>query len=432
MPRRWPLQVILVSGPPLVLRSVQVVVPPPCTFTSVLGRVRLKTPMWAVIRARQGIGAEGVGHERPSLATFDAHMKHMTSFANKGSNHGVGSEHSVSLAFERTNFQKMTQLVAIGSREQRRTALAIVDKTSRAPSNLILYLKAGLVPALVAASDDADASIRESVAMILLLVARATSGRRQLLEQKAVPVVEALMCDDGSSATRMAASDALTAFCADSSGECLTAVVEHGLVKLAIERCAEENDAVLPPLLCALGAMLQSAPGTAVAISGGAVHAMTNLLSSETASVRAAALKVLTMLAIPPHGKAACVQEPDLISRELELLLDANVPEVQLHAARCLSEVALSLPAKSILVDLDACEMIKGVLQATSSNALRLDVLKVVTNIAEHPRGRPSFQDLLPVLDAWLASDLETAWNTDSALFQKHVSIARTVIAWKP
>mmetsp|Transcript_15156 Transcript_15156/g.44375 ORF Transcript_15156/g.44375 Transcript_15156/m.44375 type:complete len:387 (+) Transcript_15156:40-1200(+) len=386
--------------------------------------------MWGVIRARQGIP-----YERKADTGFDKHATHLVQFACMPNPEELPAD-AVTLAFERATHPKLTKLISAEELVHRQKALAMIDKLCSAPIEIAKFLSVGLVPALNAGAEDEDGTVRVLVSHVFILIAQDKHGRDHMHSSLSVPVLQQLLSDPEQQ-VRAHACKALSALCVEVAHPVTAEVVGRHTVPLLIERAGVEKDDVLPHLLHALKMCLLHHAGLVAAIAHGGVASMASLLESGSPEVVACACHNLFCLAVPSDGKHACLDEgavPELLPQLVKLLRFVDT-KVQEDAAAALMAITVSVPAKHRCVELGVCEVLKDIaLDPAVGPKLRGNAIKVITTLAEAPKARMAFEEIVPVLDEFAHSEhdpLATS-QAEADFLRHHAKRAKDVITWRP
>lgn len=383
--------------------------------------------MWAVIRARQGLPYEQQGEYG-----FEKNAQHLATFACMPNPQEL-PEDAVTLAFERATHPKLTKLINAEELVHRQKALAMIDKLVSAPIELAKFLQVGIVPALNAGTRDADGTVRSLASHVLVVVAKDKHGRERMLQAGSIPVLQDLLADS-EQVVRAHACQALSALCIDYQHACTSDVIARGTVQLLVERAGQEDEMVLPHALHALKMCLLHTDGLEKAVRHGAIDAMATLLSSGAWEVRAAACRNLFCLAVPMDGKYGCLDEgavPGLLPRLVELLSDSSV-EVRAEALGALSAITISVPAKHKCIDCGAADAIPELLESeTSTDAVRINAVKLLASLAESPTGRAMLLRCVDVLERIEAGGFPMRNAEHDKLMLEQAEIAHKMLVWQ-
>jgi hypothetical protein len=162
---------------------------------------------------------------------------------------------------------------------------------------------------------------------------------------------------------------------------------------------------------------------------------MATLLASDQPAVREGACRNLFCLAVPLEGKHAALDEtavPGLLPR-IVALLSEPFPEVQAEAAGALMALTVAVEAKHACIERGACEALVEIASADATGArLRTNALKLITSLAEAPRGRKALTQLVPVLAQIEAGQFAPSDAEHAALLQETAKRAHAKITWMP
>ena len=199
---------------------------------------------------------------------------------------------------------------------------------------------------------------------------------------------------------------------------------------LLVGKAAKEVVALQPPALELLTHCLYDPRGLESALSHGAVKTTITLLSSFDAKVREKAAACLAILCFAEEAKEAAI-EGGAVPLLVDLMKDPDLAS-RSAAAAALAAVTMTDEGKRRMVPSPDAAEVESValllaLLREGDGPLATNVLKVVANVAVHPKARNQLRnsaDCLSLLDGIIAGD--------NALNAKHAAIAKAAVLWEP
>ena len=301
----------------------------------------------------------------------------------------------ITRGFEKFAFPKIVSKIRDPHIVIRRKALLAACELLNTGEARVQCVGAGIVPALTDRLADEDATVRERAAACTELVAVNDQGCEELLACGTIGTLCALLRDTGAhpeTEVRNAAFSALVeAARVDRVRRTLieTDGMLEWLVRVGLREEPPRSAMTLELLRCAMMSTIAETALTQL-LGCNAVEAVVPLLSQDyDLEVRECASLVLSLLCVPFDGKTAA-NEAGAVPLLVAMLTDHPL-SVTSAAASALMTLTIDIPAKKEMVHCGGVGPIAALLYADDEK-LCVNVLQVITSIAEYPEGRKQLQ----------------------------------------
>lgn len=332
-------------------------------------------------------------------------------------------------AFGLRKCPKLVEQLAGEDVDVRTNVLAVLCEEFNNPFTIQGCAQAGIVRVLSSMVSDPDYVTRERSSKALALLAQDANGLAALLRDEAV--VEILNgIKDPAETVRCNVYDCIHSITRTRAG--VEACVIAGVASSFVEVVKREVDALKPRLLSALHNMAASPDGLVQALNASAVEVCIALLRDPScgAETKAHAAKTLGYLCFDEEAKMAAL-EAGAVAVLLSLCTPATPASVKTSVTLALMAITSSDEGKRQMNSPDHVkELCSMVLEGDKT--LRLNALKVVTNIAVHPAIRPLLLEDAPFMQALRKMSTGAAEGPDATLLQKHAKLALGAVNWTP
>lgn len=339
-------------------------------------------------------------------------------------------------AFGLRKCPKLVEQLAGQDVDVRINVLAVLCEEFNNPFTIQGCAQAGIVRVLSTMVSDPDYTTRERSSKALALMSQDANGLSAILADEAV--VEILNgIKDPAEVVRSNIYDCIRAITRTRGG--VEACVIAGVASSFVEVVKREVDALKPKLLMALHNIAGSADGLLQAINANAVEVCIALLKEPTgAETKSYAAKTLGYLCFDEEAKIAAL-EAQAVPVLLTFCTVASPAEVKTSVTLALMAITSTDEGKR---QMNSPEHVKAlsVMVLEDHPALRLNALKVITNIAVFPPIRPLLLDDAPFMAALkkMADVAKAGTNGTSegsqstGLLQKHAALALAAVNWTP
>ena len=332
-------------------------------------------------------------------------------------------------AFGRGMCPKLVAEVQSAKRAVRVNALEVLCDEFKNPASVVGCVDCGVVEVLNdQAAGDPDPLTRLRASAALAHCARDATGRRAMIAKNSAKAVKAALGDDEND-VRGHVYEALIRVSSGSVAG-VRSLIGANYAGLLVGKAAKEVVALQPPALELLTHCLYDPRGLESALSHGAVKTTITLLSSFDAKVREKAAACLAILCFAEEAKEAAI-EGGAVPLLVDLMKDPDLAS-RSAAAAALAAVTMTDEGKRRMVPSPDAAEVESValllaLLREGDGPLATNVLKVVANVAVHPKARNQLRnsaDCLALLDGIIAGD--------NALNAKHAAIAKAAVLWEP
>lgn len=339
-------------------------------------------------------------------------------------------------AFGLRKCPKLVEQVACDDLEVRNNALAVLSEEFRNPLAIQGCAQAGIIKVLGSMVVDPDFNTRLLSSKALAIAALDANGLSAILDDEAVgDIFKGL--EDPSEVVRGNVYECLCNVTRTTRGieACVTARVPSAFVNaLQIE-----SDEIKPVLLRTIYNIASSQQGLADALYANGVAVCIDLLFSTNTETRTEAARALGYMCYDEDAKKDAL-ECNAVESLLELLMEDERAEVQFKrqpmpvlaaASNALMAVTSTDEGKRRVYTScggngKAVEHL-GALLYVENRVLRMNILKVIANIAVYPPLRKLLLD-----GHGLVTNLNRLRESGDSLMEKHASIALAAVDWIP
>jgi hypothetical protein len=333
-------------------------------------------------------------------------------------------ESTIVEAFGNRKCPKLIEQVMSDDPTTRQNALAVLCDEMHNPLSVQGCVESGMVQVLnnyIAKSEDPETKVRASRA--LATAAMDANGRRSMLMMNTAREVLRGV-DDPNVEVRRNVYEALVNFTRGTLPN-LKSVIAAKYPTTLVQKAAIETPDVKPLVLKLLYNCIKDESGLEDALGAGGTSTCITLLSSDNTEVRKEAANTLCFLCFTESAKQEAITN-DAVGILCGLLTDQSW-EVISAAAGALMAITTTDEGKRAFVPAEGAEAIMSLLAYNESRSVRLNVLKVICNVAVHPKVRKQMREdprVLPALE-----DFELGQDT---LVAKHACIAMAAVLWEP
>ncbi|RKP02742.1 hypothetical protein CXG81DRAFT_17627 [Caulochytrium protostelioides] len=334
------------------------------------------------------------------------------------------------LAYGRRGVMKLLEELSSGTLAQRIDAAMQLVELCHDPLRLAEALQHGVVSILnrVAAAET-DLTMRQRSTELLLRIAAHAQGRDALLAETAFATLAGYF-DENNDLVRRNVWGTIQLCTTSAHGvNEFVGMLLFPLIfpKLLTERL--ENQVLLLEILeqC----LRHGRPSLVIreALDHHVMDALAALIKDDAPSaVKAAACRGIMALAFVPEGRAVAIAHPRAIDHLIVLLSD-HKSAVRAAAAGALMIITIDVEGKRAVVRANAVVRLIAMLD-DSSEAVLLNVLKLMTNMTEDYRGRLQLLPSVPTIQA-LADRAASRQNNNRQLLAA-AEKAMEVIQWRP
>lgn len=344
---------------------------------------------------------------------------------NKG-NPGELPNGRIVQAFGLRKCPKLVEQLAGEDLEVRVNVLAVLCEEFNNPFTIQGCAQAGVVRVLSSMVSDPDYVTRERSSKALALLAEDANGLAAILADDAV--VEILNgVKDPSETVRRNIYDCIHHISRTRAG--IEACVIAGVASSFAEGAKREVDSLKPRILQSLHNMAASIDGLNQALNAGSVEICIALLNDETlgTATKSAAAKTLGFLCFDEEAKIAALREQG-VQALLKLCTEETPLEVKIQVSLALMAITSTDEGKRQLNDPAAIKNIANMLYM-DNKTLRLNCLKVISNMAVFPPIRPILLEDAPFIQ--FLKKMTIAGSSDAVL-EKHAGLALAAVNWTP
>ncbi len=303
-------------------------------------------------------------------------------------------------------------------------ALGVVCDEFSNPFSIQGCMQCGLARILAKMVSDPDFLTRERASRALAMAAQDANGISSILEQPPILVEILNGIKDPSDAVRGNVYDCLYSISQTQAGK--EASVIAGIVFNFVDALSRDENSLKIKILRSLYNIVGAPQGLEEALSAGAIRVCIDLLRSKDQSLAAEAARTLGILCFDEQGKTSAL-DGGAIPILASLLVPQNSQPTKIHATLALMAITSTVTGR---IQMHSPETVGALsaLMKEDDRALRLNVLKVISNIAQYPPIRR-----LLLEDAVLVKLIEqSAKNVEDKLLNKHGIVALNAINWKP
>mmetsp|Transcript_26767 Transcript_26767/g.95536 ORF Transcript_26767/g.95536 Transcript_26767/m.95536 type:complete len:349 (-) Transcript_26767:95-1141(-) len=331
-------------------------------------------------------------------------------------------------AFGRGMCPKLVGEVKSAKRAVRVNALAVLCDELRNPISVVGCVEAGVVDVLNdQVKADPDALTRKRASKALEICARDANGRTSMLKC-ATPQAVFGALDDTEDEVRSNVYEALIRL-SDGDFKGMQALIAANYPATLVGKAAKEVVSLQPKALMLLKNCLADDAGLHDALANSAVETCISLLASLDVDVRTEAATTLATLCFAEMAKMTAISGgavPELVS-----LLGDSAQAVRAAGAGALMAITTTDEGKRLMVpdgdgDIASVALLVGLLREDSV-ALKANTLKLIANVAVHPRAREQLKlspDCITLLKDLCASE--------SPMLAKHAQIAKKAVMFRP
>jgi HEAT repeat protein len=346
-------------------------------------------------------------------------------FAHETKGEIVRKEESVIVeAFGNRRCAKLIEQVMSEDAVTRNNALAVLCDEMHNPLSVQGCVESGMVQVLnnyIAKSEDPQTKERASKA--LSIAAMDANGRNAMLSTESAAEIQPGV-DDSNVEVRRNVYESLVNFTKGTLPN-LKSVIAARYPSILVSKAAAETPEVQPLVLKLLYNCIKDESGLEDSLQAGGTKTCIQLLASENVNVRKEAANTLCFLCFTESAKQDAITN-GAVSILCGLLKDKSYDVIS-AAAGALMAITTTDEGKREFVPAEGAEAVMGLLACNESRSVRLNILKVICNIAVHPTIRKQLRDdprVLPALE-----DFELGADT---LVAKHASIAMSAVLWEP
>lgn len=288
-------------------------------------------------------------------------------------------------------------------------------------------IRIGIVKQLTDILRHANGDLRRYASHILQIIAGHAVGRRALITCGTIEQLIALF-DDAVPVVRQNAHLALKMEASSSEGA--KAIVENNFTGKIVSCVEKENVVLQGIILDTLNACISYDPEPA--LKEGAMKILTQLLDCTCEEIKEKAAECITSLCVSFGGKKeAC--DIGAIPKLVDLLSTSD-PGVRASAAGTLMSITIINEGKNQTLETDCAGPLRGMV-AEEDYLSKLNAIKVITNIAEHAKGRVLLSEFVgPLAEFILPRETEEKLGrySNEVMLSRAAQIATDVIRWHP
>lgn len=284
------------------------------------------------------------------------------------------------------------------------------------PEHIAAALREGIASSLKKLLADSDLTVRQKSTECLYVIAGHAIGRDAFLENGIVMPLSSLF-DDNEDIARKNAHQAIEMISETPQGA--EGIVNARLVPKLVQKLRTEQDEIKALILDTLHFCLLVSTTDALAHQG--MEVFTDLLSHESALLRAKAARDIMDLSVPLEGKDKAVEVKCVVI--LTNLLNDQDTDVRAKAAGALMTITITTKGKYTALDAGAIMPLVELVDDPTSE-VRLNALKTLTCLAEAPEGRKLLLDHVDKIQAHCEDPIPAV--------VKAATIAVSVITWQP
>lgn len=295
------------------------------------------------------------------------------------------------------------------------------------PEKVSEGIRIGIVSKLTAILKHENDELRRYASHILQIIAGHAVGRRALISSGTIDQLIALF-DDSVPVVRQNTHLALKMEASSSEGA--KAIVKSDFTGKIVKCLGKEDIELQVIILDTLNSCITSDPEPA--LREGAMKILTDLLESNCEEIKEKAADCITGLCVSFRGKSeACSigAIPKLVA-----LLSTTDPGVRAAAAGTLMSITIINEGKSQALETECAPALTAMV-SEEDHLSKLNAIKAITNLAEHPRGRMLFGHLVqPLTELIVSKQAEESQDrySDEVMLSRAAQIATDVICWRP
>ena len=319
---------------------------------------------------------------------------------------------------------KLVEQVSARDIDVRVNALGVVCDEFSNPFSIQGCMENGLARILAKMVSDPDFLTRERASRALAMAAQDANGITSILEHPPILVEILNGIKDPSDAVRGNVYDCLYYISQTQAGK--EASVVAGIVFNFVDALNRDDDSLKIKILNSLYNIVQNPQGLEEALGAGAIAVCINLTKSKEQRLCAEAARTLGVMCFDEQGKTAAL-DGGAIPLLISLLSAENSKLTKIHASLAIMAITSTVTGR---IQMHAPETIGklSALMQEDDRTLRLNVLKILSNIAQYPPIRR-----LLLEDAVLVKLIEQInRNKEDKLLEKHGVVALDAINWKP
>lgn len=320
---------------------------------------------------------------------------------------------------------KLVEQVCSDNVDVRVNALAVVCDEFSNPYSIQGCMKAGLATVLAKMISDPDFLTRERATRALAMAADDANGVAAILEHHVVLVEVLNGIKDPSEAVRSNVYNCLHSISSSQAGR--EASVIAGIVFNFVDALLRDDDHLKVKILRTLNNIVTVPQGLDEALGAEAVKICISLMKSEDLKLKEEAVRTLATLCFSETAKQEALDGGAI--KALCELLDKKYPRnLKVATAMAIMAITSTTAGRIQMHSPEAISLISYIIMEEDDRPLRLNVLKVITNIAVYPPIRQLLLD-----DAPLVKFIERLkGNEHDKLLVKHSTLALDAIHWKP
>jgi hypothetical protein len=319
---------------------------------------------------------------------------------------------------------KLVEQVSSSDIDVRVNALAVVCDEFSNPFSIQGCMQYGLARILAKMVSDPDFLTRERSSRALAMAAQDANGISSILEDLPVLVEILNGIKDPSDAVRGNVYDCL--FYISQSQEGKEASVVAGIVFNFVDALTRDDDELKIKILKTLYNIVGSPKGLEEALNANAINVCIGLVKSKDQRLCAEAARTLGVMCFDEMGKTAAL-DGGAIPLLVGLLADSNAKITKIYASLAIMAITSTVTGRIQMHSPETVSRLSALMQE-DDRTLRLNVLKVISNIAQYPPIRSLLREDAPLIT--LIQRIKG--NLDDKLLSKHSVIALDAINWNP
>ena len=320
---------------------------------------------------------------------------------------------------------KLVEQVCSDNVDVRVSALAVVCDEFTNPYSIQGCMKAGLATTLAKMISAPDFSTRERATRALAMAAQDANGVSAILEKHVVLVEILNGIKDPSEAVRANVYNCLLSISSSQAGR--EASVVAGIVFNFVDALLRDNDHLKVKILQTLCNIVTVPQGLEEALGAEAVKICITLMGSKNEKLQEEATRTLATLCFSETAKEEALEGGAIVV--LTEFLQKKYPHtLKVAAAMAIMAITSTTAGRIQMHSPEAVRLLSAILQEEHHRALRLNILKVITNIAVYPPIRQLFLEDSPLIK--FMEKLST--SEDDKLLVKHATLALEAVHWKP
>jgi hypothetical protein len=208
-------------------------------------------------------------------------------------------------------------------------------------------------------------------------------------------------------------------------------LLNNKILQIIINRLTEEKHLeVVKFILVLINEILNADTAPKIALQCEIIKNLKMYLLNEDLLIKENVILNYGSISLCEEGKKACVDEGSLILSILSILneeKDNNVKNLNIliAATRFLMSTSILKKGKVEIYENNGLESLIDLLKKSNDIQLTLNILQVISNVAEEPRGRKKLlQIFLP--------DLEKYLTNENNFIKQQAIITKDIITWKP